>query len=93
MLACGRKYDNSAKVRFTHNVTINVPLIRFTTVSVVKGRTSLDPILSIKAMITIATMIKFHGDFDSTCKQNLYLCFIWPPTGMINVMNVFCHIS
>ena len=83
MLACGSKYDNSVKE----------PLTRFNTVSVVKGRTSLDPILSIKATITIATMINFDGDFDSTCKQNLYLCFIWPPTGMINVMNAFCHIS
>ena len=32
MLACSSKYDNSVKVRFTHNVTINVPLTRFNTV-------------------------------------------------------------
>ena len=64
----------------------------------------LESIPSVKSNITIATMIKLdgdlngHGDYDSTCKENLFslkytMQQFWPPMGMINVMNSFCYIS
>ena len=47
---------------------------RFSIVSMVTGRMSLEPILPIKQPITIGTMLNFdgdgHGDGVGMCKQN-----------------------